>query len=120
MFTELNQYRVVLSVKPEFQHNPSGLQSIYLRSAGGGEVPLSAITHASEKTAPLVISRLGQFPAVTASFNLAPGASLGGAVTAVENTAGDRPSAEHTGQLPGDCPGVQGIAVQRSLLYWRL
>ena len=87
MFTELNQYRVVLSVKPEFQHNPGGLQSIYLRSAGGGQVPLSAITQASEKTAPLVINRLGQFPAVTASFNLAPGASLGGAVKAVENAA---------------------------------
>ena len=87
MFTELNQYRVVLSVKPEFQHNPSGLQSIYLRSAGGGQVPLSAITQASESTAPLVINRLGQFPAVTASFNLAPGASLGGAVKSVENAA---------------------------------
>ncbi len=87
MFTELNQYRVVLSVKPEFQHNPGGLQSIYLRSAGGGQVPLNAITQASEKTAPLIINRLGQFPAVTASFNLAPGASLGGAVDAVENAA---------------------------------
>ena len=89
MFTELNQYRVVLSVKPEFQRNPGGLQSIYLRSAGGGQVPLSAITRASEDTAPLVINRLGQFPAVTASFNLAPGASLGGAVKAVENAAKD-------------------------------
>jgi multidrug efflux pump len=87
MFTEINQYRVVLSVKPEFQHNPDGLKSIYLRSAGGGQVPLSAVTQASENTAPLVINRLGQFPAVTASFNLAPGASLGGAVTAVENAA---------------------------------
>ncbi len=84
MFTELNQYRVVMSVKPEFQQDPLGLKSIYLRSSGGGEVPLGAITRASETTAPLVINRLGQFPAVTASFNLAPGASLGGAVSAVE------------------------------------
>ncbi len=84
MFTELNQYRVVMSVKPQFQQNPQGLQSIYLKSSGGGEVPLGAITRASETTAPLVINRLGQFPAVTASFNLAPGASLGGAVSAVE------------------------------------
>ncbi|MGC2423503.1 MAG: MdtB/MuxB family multidrug efflux RND transporter permease subunit [Nitrospirota bacterium] len=87
MFTELNQYRVVLSVKPEFKQNPGGLQSIYLRSAGGGEVPLSAVTRASENTAPLVINRLGQFPAVTASFNLAPGTSLGGAVGTVESAA---------------------------------
>lgn len=84
MFTELNQYRVVLTVKPEFQQNPTGLQSVYLRSAGGGQVPLSAVTRASEGTGPLVINRLGQFPAVTASFNLAPGASLGGAVDSVE------------------------------------
>ncbi len=84
MFTELNQYRVVMSVKPQFQQDPQGLQSIYLRGSGGGEVPLGAITHASETTAPLVINRLGQFPAVTASFNLAPGASLGAAVSAVE------------------------------------
>ena len=84
MFTELNQYRVVMSVKPEFQQDPLGLKSIYLKSSGGGEVPLGAITRASETTAPLVINRLGQFPAVTASFNLAPGASLGGAVSAVE------------------------------------
>ncbi len=84
MFTELNQYRVVMSVKPQFQQDPRGLQSIYFRSSGGGEVPLGAITRASETTAPLVINRLGQFPAVTASFNLAPGASLGGAVSAVE------------------------------------
>ncbi|MHB8173054.1 MAG: MdtB/MuxB family multidrug efflux RND transporter permease subunit [Nitrospirota bacterium] len=84
MFTELNQYRVVLSVNPGFQENPAGLNSIYLRSSGGGEVPLSAITQASEGTAPLVINRLGQFPAVTASFNLSPDTSLGGAVSAVE------------------------------------
>ncbi len=84
MFTELNQYRVVMSVNPQFQQNPQGLQSIYLKSSGGGEVPLGAITRASETTAPLVINRLGQFPAVTASFNLAPGASLGGAVSAVD------------------------------------
>ena len=84
MFTELNQYRVVLSVKPEFQQNPAGLQSVYLRSSGGGQVPLSTITRATEGTGPLVINRLGQFPAVTASFNLAPGASLGGAVDSVE------------------------------------
>ncbi|GFE60958.1 MdtB/MuxB family multidrug efflux RND transporter permease subunit [Geobacter sp. AOG2] len=84
IFTELNQYRVVLGVKPDFRQGPSGLQSIYLRSTDGGQVPLSTITRATESTGPLVINRQGQFPAVTTSFNLAPGRALGEAVTAVE------------------------------------
>jgi multidrug efflux pump len=87
IFTELNQYRVVLAVKPEFQRGPDGLRSIYLRGTGGGQVPLSAITQVSETTGPLVINRQGQFPAVTASFNLAPRTSLGEAVEAIEDTA---------------------------------
>jgi len=87
IFTELNQYRVVLAVKPDFQLGPAGVQSIYLRGTSGGQVPLSAITQASEATGPLVINRQGQFPAVTMSFNLAPRASLGEAVEAIEDTA---------------------------------
>jgi len=84
IFTELNQYRVILGVKPEFQQHPGGLQSLYLRGNTGGQVPLAAVTRASETTGPLVINRQGQFPAVTASFNLAPGVSLGEAVEAIE------------------------------------
>jgi multidrug efflux pump len=84
IFTELNQYRVILGVKPEFQQNPGGLHSLYLRGNTGGQVPLSAVTRASETTGPLVINRQGQFPAVTVSFNIAPGVSLGEAVEAVE------------------------------------
>jgi len=87
IFTELNQYHVVLGVKPDFQQGPGGLQSIYLRGTNGGQVPLSAITQASETTGPLVINRQGQFPAVTASFNLAPRVSLGEAVDAIEAAA---------------------------------
>jgi len=87
IFTELNQYRVVLAVKPDFQQGPGGLQSIYLRGTAGGQVPLSAITQASETTGPLVINRQGQFPAVTMSFNLAPRTSLGEAVDAIEDAA---------------------------------
>ena len=83
-FTELNQYRVVLAVKPDFRQGPNGLQSVYLRSSSGSQVPLSVISHTSESTGPLVINRQGQFPAVTTSFNLAPGQALGEAVTAVE------------------------------------
>ncbi len=84
IFTQLNQYRVVLSVKPAFQQSPDSLKTIYLRSSSGGQVPLHTIVRIEETTGPLLISRQGQFPAVTISFNLAPGVSLGEAVKAVE------------------------------------
>jgi multidrug efflux pump len=82
----LNQYRVVLEAKPDFQQNPGKLEAIYLRSANAGKVPLSAITRVKEITGPLVISHQGQFPANTLSFNLAPGVSLGEAVKAIGAT----------------------------------
>ena len=85
IFTQLNQYRVVLAVKPDFQQGPGSLQTIYLRGASGGPVPLGTIVSISETTGPLLISRQGQFPAVTVSFNLAPGVALGRAVKAVES-----------------------------------
>ena len=62
IFTQLNQYRVILEVKPDFQQHPRKLNDIYIRSAGGGKVPLSAITRVEETTGPLVISHQGQFP----------------------------------------------------------
>ena len=86
IFTELNQYRVILVVKPQFRQDPGGLQALYVRSSNGGQVPLSAIASATETQGPLVINRQGQFPAVTTSFNLAPGVSLGHAVDAIEAT----------------------------------
>ena len=84
IFTELNQYRVILEVKPEFQKGPAALADIYVHSPAGSAVPLSAITRLSEQTGPLSINHQGQFPVVTVSFNLAPGASLGEAVQAIE------------------------------------
>ncbi|HWF62608.1 MAG TPA: MdtB/MuxB family multidrug efflux RND transporter permease subunit [Nitrospira sp.] len=87
MFTQLNQYRVVLEVMPEFQSGPQALQFLDIRSLTGGQVPLSVFTQFSETTTPLAINRQGQFPAVTLSFNLAPGISLGDAVTAIEQVA---------------------------------
>jgi multidrug efflux pump len=86
IFTELNQYRVVLAVKPELAQGPAGLETIFLRSAGGGQVPLSVVARVQESTGPLAINRQGQFSAVTLSFNLAPGVSLGKAVSAVERS----------------------------------
>jgi len=89
MFTQLNQYRVVLELKPDLQNNPDELKNIYIRSTLGGEVPLSAFTQFQPGTSPLVVNHQGQFPVVTASFNLAPGASLGDAVTAVDKVKED-------------------------------
>jgi multidrug efflux pump len=89
MFTQLNQYRVVLEVKPDFRQNLDRLRDIYVRGASATQgVPLNAVTQAHETTAPLVITRQGQFPAVTLSFNLAPGAALGEAVGAIQATTG--------------------------------
>ncbi len=89
MFTQLNQYRVVLEVMPEFQAGPESLQFLDIRSMTGGQVPLSVFTQVSETTTPLAISRQGQFPAVTVSFNVAPGTSLGEAVKAVETVSAE-------------------------------
>jgi len=83
IFTQQNQYHVVLEVAPKFQRNPESLDNIYVKSSNGTQVPLSAFTHFEEKQTPLVISHQGQFPAVTISFNLAPGKSIGDAVNAV-------------------------------------
>jgi multidrug efflux pump len=83
MFTELNQYRVVMEAKPNFQLGPGALKDIYIRSSANGETPLSAFTQFQTTTAPLTVNHQGQFPAVTVSFNLAPKASLGDAVNAV-------------------------------------
>jgi multidrug efflux pump len=84
LFTQLNQYHLVLEALPDFQTDPAKLNAIYVKSTGGGAVPLSTFTHFESGTAPLAINRQGQFPSVTISFNLAPGAALGEATTAIE------------------------------------
>ncbi len=83
IYTQLNQYHVVLEVDPAFQKNPKALDQIYIRSTTGGEVPLSAFTTLQRSTTPLVVNHEGQFPAVTISFDVAPGYSLGDAVDAI-------------------------------------
>ncbi|KQQ48502.1 multidrug transporter [Methylobacterium sp. Leaf125] len=86
IFTQSNQYRVILEADPDLHKTIESLDHIYLPSStvASGQVPLSAVAQVSERRAPLLISHLGQFPATTVSFNLAPGAALGDAVTAVE------------------------------------
>jgi len=83
IFTQLNQYHVVLEVDPKFQQDPSTLQNIYVPSMTGAEVPLSAFAHYEPTTVPLTINHQDQFPEVTFSFNLAPSVSLGDAVDAI-------------------------------------
>jgi len=87
IFTQSNQYRVILEALPEYQQSPSSFGSIYLPSstASNGQVPLSTIAQMQEQTAPIVINHLGQFPSAAVSFNLAPGASLGAAVNAIRS-----------------------------------
>jgi multidrug efflux pump len=79
----------VLEVDPEFQKNPRALGEIYLPSSSGGEVPLSTFVHFESSKVPLIVSHQGQFPAVTISFNLAPGYSLGNAVDAIDAAKGE-------------------------------
>jgi multidrug efflux pump len=83
MFTQLNQYHVVMEVEPQFWESPEGLKQIYVHPATGGVVPLSAIAHYEPSTAPLAVNHQGQLPAVTISFNLKPGVALSDAVQAI-------------------------------------
>jgi multidrug efflux pump len=86
LFTQLNQYRVVLEVKPEFRKDPRDLEEIYIRPAHGGKTPLGALSRIEYASTPLAVNHQGQFPVVNVSFNLAPGISLGEAVDAIEKT----------------------------------
>ena len=89
IFTQSNLYRVVLEVKPGFQQGIAALESIYVVSPSGNQVPLSSIARITEKPTQLAINHIGQFPASTISFNLAPGVSLGEAVTAIHKASGE-------------------------------
>ncbi|MEN3354699.1 MAG: multidrug efflux pump, partial [Betaproteobacteria bacterium] len=83
IYTQSNQYRVVLEVQPEFKGGPAALNEIYVVSSAGEPVRLSAIARISERATPLIINHLGQFPSTTISFNLARGSSLGNAVSSI-------------------------------------
>ncbi len=84
MFTQLNQYHVVLEVGPQFRDEPQDLNNIYVKSGSGTQVPLSAFSHFEQTNTSLAVNHQGQFPVVTLSFNLAPGVSLGEATKAID------------------------------------
>jgi multidrug efflux pump len=87
IFTQSNQYRVILEATPSMQRSPASLGEIYLPSALGGQVPLSAIATIEERSAPLVVNHLSQFPSNTIYFDVAQGEALGHAVTAIREAA---------------------------------
>jgi multidrug efflux pump len=99
IFTQLNQYHVVMEVDPQFQQDPDALKSIYVHSSTGPQVPLSAFTRMEPGSTPLTLNHQGQFPVVTLSFNLAPNAALGDAVNAINKIKSDL-------NMP---PSVQGL-----------
>jgi multidrug efflux pump len=104
IFTQLNQYHVVLEVGNQFQDDPNDLSHIYVKSTTGQQVPLSTFSHFVTSPAPLAINHQGQFPVVTISFNLAPGESLGNATRVIAQ-------AEQEMGMPASIhPSFQGTA----------
>jgi multidrug efflux pump len=89
MFTQQNQYHVILEVAPKYGRTTASLDNIYVKSSNGTQVPLSTFTHFVQRQASLAINHQGQFPAATISFNLAPGKSIGDAVDLVNHIASD-------------------------------
>jgi multidrug efflux pump len=89
IFNQTNQYRVVLEAPPGLQRGLTALDNLYVTSSTGAQVRLTAVANVSERHAPLSINHAAQFPAATISFNLAPGYSLGAAVTAIEQAKRD-------------------------------
>ena len=84
MYKQLNQYHVVMEVDPLYQKSADAVESLYVRSPTGAEIPLGAISHFERKTTALAVNHKGQFPAITISFNLAPSVALGDAVREIE------------------------------------
>jgi len=98
IYTQLNQYHVVMEVNPQFQQDPEDLNSLYVKSSTGTQVPLSAFSRIEQTNTSLAINHQGQFPVVTLSFNLAPGISLGEATKAIDAAELDihMPASIHT------------------------
>ena len=99
IYAQANQYRVVLEAMDQYQTDPAALSRVYVPSSAGAQVPLSSVASVERRTAPLVIQHQDQFPAVTISFNLAPGASLSDAVEAIS-------AAEREIEMPTTVTGV--------------
>ena len=108
VYTQLAQYHVVMEADPVFWQNPDGLNYIYVRASNGKEVPLSALTHYEDDTAPLAVNHQGQIPSATISFNLPVGTALSDAVPLIEQAGRDigMPSSIH-GSFSGTAQAYQ-------------
>ena len=117
IFTQSNQYRVILEADPKLQNTVQSMNDIYVPSAGGGQVPLSAIAQIDQRTVPLQIDHMGQFPSATVSFDVASGYSLGNAVDAVNEAeiAAGRPPGVST-QFEGSALAFQSALGNELLL----
>jgi multidrug efflux pump len=91
MFTQLNQYHVILEVQPQFATNPENLRNIFINTSTGKSVPLNAFTSYRNGPMPILISHVGQFPATTVSFNLSPNSALGDAIEAIQKVEKEMP-----------------------------
>jgi multidrug efflux pump len=117
IFTQSNQYRVILEADPTLQNSVQSMNDIYLPSAGGGQVPLSAIAKIDERPTPLQIDHLSQFPSATFSFDVAPGYSLGSAVNAIQKAQADaQMPGEVTSQFQGSALSFQSALSNEVLL----
>jgi multidrug efflux pump len=117
IYTQLNQYHVVLEAEPAFWQNPDGLKHIYVKTPAGAQVPLAAFARYEPSTSPLVVNHQGQFPAVTLSFNLRPGLALGDAVNAVEQAAREIELPERIhGSFQGTAQAFQSSLASEPLL----
>ncbi len=109
IFTQSNQYRVVLEVAPPFRRGPEALNALYVAGGGGVQVPLSSVARFAERVAPLAVNHVAQFPAATISFNLARGASLGDAVRTIK---AEEAALQAAGLLPASVEtSFQGAAL---------
>jgi len=117
MYATLNQYQVVMEVAPQFTRDPQSLRDIYVKSSSGEQVPLAAFAKYTATIAPLSVNHLGQFPAITLSFNLMPGVSLGDAVEIVAAAERDifMPATVH-GSFQGTAAAFQASLASQPLL----
>src|SRR5581483_5385852 len=117
IYTQLNQYHVVMELEPQYWQRPDALQNIYVRGSGGEQIPLTAVTKFGAGTGPIQVNHQGLFPSVTLFFNLAPGVSLGEAVKAID--AGEQTMgfpANITGRFTGTAQAFQAALANQPLL----
>ncbi len=116
IYAPTNEYQVIVELEPEYQMDPAALSLLYIRSSSGNQIPLSTVASLDQTMGPLTVNHLGQLPAVTLSYNLVPGKSLGDAVNAVEKTARSVLPSTITGSAQGTAQAFQASMVGLGIL----